>query len=248
MTEHRQQRKTARGAWRIMPGMSDQSSAPRRAAAVRPRDAASLIVLRGEGRELELLAGRRALHLRFMPGVYVFPGGAIDRRDHSPWSVETGSEALPEKLLRAARAALRETWEETGVLVGRQATSPALGTATAPIEGAYGAAGLAAAFDRLTYVGRAITPSHSQRRFNTRFFLADGSDVYGELAENDEFEDVDWHPIGRRELDPLRDVTRFMLDRAIAIRAGRAAHHPPLFYWAKNARRLGICREGFQEA
>ena len=41
---------------------------------VRPRDAASLILLRGHGRDLELLAGRRPLHMKFMPGVYVFPG------------------------------------------------------------------------------------------------------------------------------------------------------------------------------
>src|SRR3982074_383866 len=40
---------------------------------VRPRDAASLILLRGEGRDLELLAGRRPGHVKFMPGVYVFP-------------------------------------------------------------------------------------------------------------------------------------------------------------------------------
>ena len=46
---------------------------------VRARDAASLILLRGKGRDLELLAGRRPLSVRFMPGVYVFPGGAVDR-------------------------------------------------------------------------------------------------------------------------------------------------------------------------
>jgi hypothetical protein len=44
-------------------------------------------------------------------------------------------------------------------------------------------------------------------------------------------------------LDGFRDVTRFMLDRAIALRSGAAEGGPPLFYWAKNARRIGICRE-----
>src|SRR5260370_41412326 len=87
-------------------------------ASVRPRDAASLIVLRGEGRDLELLAGRRPGHGRFMPGVYVFPGGAIDPEDRRKWRVESGGEHLPPPLVRCARAALRETWEEVGVLVG----------------------------------------------------------------------------------------------------------------------------------
>ena len=61
-------------------------------AIVRPRDAASLIVLRGEGHDLELLAGRRPGHVRFMPGVWVFPGGAIDPDDRRPWRVETGGD------------------------------------------------------------------------------------------------------------------------------------------------------------
>ena len=212
---------------------------------VRPRDAASLILLRGEGKALEVLAGRRPLHVRFMPGVYVFPGGAIDPPDRVAWSVECGSEALGPTLARSARAALRETWEEAGVLIGRTAgpTSPAAAPATSPIERAYRERGLVAAMDVLTYVGRAITPSHSPRRFNTRFFLGDGGNVFGEPAVSEELEDVGWHPIGREALDSFRDVTRFMLARAMALRDGTASGAAPLFYWAKNARRIGVCRE-----
>jgi hypothetical protein len=90
---------------------------------------------------------------------------------------------------------------------------------------------------------RTITPSHSFRRFNTRFFLGDGSNVFGEPAATEELEDVGWHPIGRERLDSFRDVTRFMLARAIALRDGTASGAAPLFYWAKNARRIGVCRE-----
>ena len=60
----------------------------------------------------------------FMPGVWVFPGGAIDPEDKKPWRVETGGAHLPPRLARSARAALRETWEEVGVLVGRRTESP----------------------------------------------------------------------------------------------------------------------------
>ena len=214
-----------------------------RARVVRPRDAASLILLRGEGRTLEVLAGRRPLDVKFMPGVYVFPGGAIDPPDRIAWSIESRTEALGAKLARSARAALRETWEEAGILVGRAGGAPPHEPAVRPIEQAYLERGLVAAMDVLTYVGRAITPSHSFRRFNTRFFLCDGTNVFGEPAASDELEDVGWHPIGGEALASFRDVTRFMLARAIALRQGTASGAAPLFYWAKNARRIGVCRE-----
>jgi 8-oxo-dGTP pyrophosphatase MutT (NUDIX family) len=212
---------------------------------VRPRDAASLILLRGEGRALEVLAGRRPLHVKFMPGVYVFPGGAIDPPDRIVWSVEAGTETLGPRLARSARAAMRETWEEAGVLIGRPGGRPSAPSVSAPIERAYLECGLMAAMDLLTYVGRAITPSHSFRRFNTRFFLGDGKNVFGAPMASEELEDVGWHPIGREALASFRDVTRFMLARAIALREGTASGEAPLFYWAKNARRIGICREAF---
>jgi 8-oxo-dGTP pyrophosphatase MutT (NUDIX family) len=114
-----------------------------------------------------------------------------------------------------------------------------------PVEQSYLERGLVAVTDLLTYVGRAITPSHSFRRFNTRFFLGDGSHVFGEPTASEELEDVGWHPIRREALASFRDVTRFMLARAIALRQGTASGEAPLFYWAKNARRIGICREAF---
>jgi 8-oxo-dGTP pyrophosphatase MutT (NUDIX family) len=224
-----------------------QPAAPEKAPApvVRPRDAASLILLRGEGEGLEMLVGRRSQSARFMPGVYVFPGGAIDPPDRVAWSVESGAESLPPRLARAARAAIRETWEEVGVLVGTPAAASAPNpTAGLPVENAFRAHGLTATIDRLIYVGRAITPSHSFRRFNTRFFLGDGEIVFGEPKASPELEDAGWHRIEQGMLDGFRDVTRFMLARAIAIREGSATNAPPLFYWAKNARRIGICREG----
>ena len=218
-------------------------SRPRSRSVTRPRDAASLILLRGAGRDLEVLVGRRPMHLRFMPGAYVFPGGAVDPPDRIAWSIEAGTEALAPRLMRCARAAVRETWEEAGVLVGRPAVAAPARAERTPIEIAYRERGLVAAIDVLTYVGRAITPSHSHRRFNTRFFLGDGGDVHGEPAVSAELEDVRWHPIGRQPLAGLRDVSRFMLARAVALRDGTANGEAPLFYWAKNARRIGICRE-----
>jgi hypothetical protein len=95
----------------------------------------------------------------------------------------------------------------------------------------------------LSYVGRAITPSYSSRRFNTRFFAADGDDVFGEPRASEELDDAGWRRLEQDLLASLRDVTRFMLARALALRGGTACGPAPLFYWARNARRLGICSE-----
>jgi len=214
---------------------------------VRARDAASLILLRGHGRDLEVLAGRRPRHVRFMPGVYVFPGGAVDAEDRRPWQSEVDPGALPPRLMRCARAALRETWEEAGVFFGRAGRAPATLRSAGPAAEAYAEAAIVAGFDRLRYVGRAITPVRVFRRFNTRFFLGDGADVIGEPRPTDELEDVRWHPIGGASLEPLRDVSRFMLGRAIAMREGDASP-PPLFYTVGGRRRIVACREAAASA
>lgn len=224
--------------------MNDNAPVQKAKTPVRPRDAAALILLRGEGSDLEVLLGRRLPHLRFMPGVYVFPGGAIDREDRLSWSIESESEALPPRLLSSARAALRETWEETGVLIGRPGAANAAPDSRTAIEDAYRDSRLTARMTLLSYVGRAITPSFSPRRFNTRFFVVEGEHAFGDPKASAELEDVGWHPIGRRPPDPpLREVSRFMLARALALRSGTAEGEPPLFYW-KGGRRIGVCREG----
>ena len=51
-----------------------------------------------------------------------------------------------------------------------------------------------------------------------------------------------WHPVGHRAFASFRDVTRFMLARAMGLRSGTASGKPPLFYWAKDARRIGVRR------
>ena len=73
------------------------------------------------------------------------------------------------------------------------------------------------------------------RRFNTRFFLGDGADVVGEPAATDELEDVRWHPIGRQELEPFRDVSQFMLARAIAMRGGDRGAAAAVLYCRRKA-------------
>jgi len=94
--------------------------------AVKPRDAASVLVYRTDGDTTRLLMGRRPSKSRFMPGVYVFPGGAVDQCDArakpmaglcescASHMAVGGSQARAQTI---AMAAVRETFEETGLLI-----------------------------------------------------------------------------------------------------------------------------------
>lgn len=171
----------------------------------------------------EILLGRRHGRAGFLPDIYVVPGGRVDRDDDTASGfaealhpdtiaqLKAGSRGRP--ALAFARAALRETYEETGLLLtaGEARSTPA----AAAIWQAYGASGRRPAFDALDFVCRAITPTYSKRRYNTRFFLADGSRMTGEIAGNGELEDLRWWPLADLPRLPIVDVTEFVLTEAL---------------------------------
>ncbi len=189
---------------------------------VRPRHAASLVLLQGEKQNPDVLLGRRPMSARFMPGVYVFPGGALERGDYAVASmldlrhdveVRLARHGGPRRARALAWTAIRETWEETGVLVGKSGTfEPTRNTAATR---AFCNAGLIPSPAQLDYIVRAITPTHSPIRFDTRFFMADGAKVSGELIETNELEDIGWHPL-RHVISHLKimGVTQFVLEEA----------------------------------
>ena len=189
----------------------------------RPRHAASLVLLRGAENDPEVLLGRRPLSARFMPGVYVFPGGALERGDHAIAAALEMREDVHTRLARhggprRARAlpwtAIRETWEETGVLIGRSGRFEP--RRVNPATEAFREAGLVPAPGALDYIVRAVTPTHSPIRFDTRFFVADGGEVGGTLIQTRELEDIGWHELGRAlEEMKLMGVTRFVLEEAL---------------------------------
>jgi 8-oxo-dGTP pyrophosphatase MutT (NUDIX family) len=201
-----------------------------------PRDAASLILLRENGSALEVLIGRRGKGARFMPGRYVFPGGRVMPEDARAWAGERqGGER---RFLALKRAALRETFEETGLVVGeRRAGASAENGAASPVEDAYRASGVAPAPQLLRLVGRAITPVASPIRFHARFFVADGRFAAGELRPCEELEDLHWHGVDGEPPGTMQNVTRFMLRCAVEAWRGSAPPHPPL-YWHRGRRSL----------
>lgn len=174
--------------------------------------------------------GRRPLSARFMPGVYVFPGGATEASDRQ---VRTASplDASVTDLLKVrgsavraramAVAAVRETFEETGLMLG------AAGDPGMPGHDGWESwrdAGLAPDLGRLALSARAITPVRSPIRFHARFFLADGSEARGQIAGDGELEDVSWVDVERARTLPLANVQRFILDHVCQILDPACAH------------------------
>lgn len=200
---------------------ADLGAAPTPAAVV-PRPAATVMLLRDGRDDLEVLLLQRAASTPFVPGAHVFPGGAVDEADgDEPGEVLVGrSAAEADELLGApgGRAwfvtAVRECLEEAGVVLGRTvagdpvtgdhpvfAQLPALRTAleagTRTLVDVYRRHGLQVRLDELAYVARWITPEVSPRRYDARFFAAAMPE--GQRARADGWEAVDagwWSPRG----------------------------------------------------
>ena len=188
---------------------------------IRPVDAASLIVYRRAQGRVEVLMGRRHARHVFMPGLYVFPGGRVDAGDrfvkpatdlHAEVARLLERSATASRARALAIAAVRETMEETGLMVARPADPPSIRRA-GPWQ-AFHRHGLGPALDCLTYVFRAITPPGPPRRFNARFFIADNRCLHGEMRPSEELEDVRWIPLADLNDLPVHAITRTALREA----------------------------------
>lgn len=188
--------------------MNRSRTEPRRA--VRPRDAATLVLLRRlRGRPAVLMGQRHSGH-RFMPDQYVFPGGRVDRADHYAVPATPLPPRVRALLERAASvrraqalamAAVRETFEETGLILGRPMAAPAR---VSPAWQAFYATGYGPDLDRLEYLTRAVTPPFRPMRFNARFFLAElEGELPGRLGGSGELLDLDWIPFARAKELPI---------------------------------------------
>jgi len=149
------------------------------------RRASTVCVVR-ENAGVEVLMVRRPLTARFMPGVWVFPGGAVDDRDASaPPSFGGNHPGSDWKV-----AALRELIEETGLWITSEGTRsvPLTHDAFAEVE----SSDVDVDPDSLIYFSNWITPAVFPIRFDTRFFLA-VVDVDAEASvDGDELIDLDW--------------------------------------------------------
>jgi 8-oxo-dGTP pyrophosphatase MutT (NUDIX family) len=170
--------------------------------------------------------GRRHERHSFMPGKFVFPGGAVDEADARVRpAADLEPRTLAKLMLRMrgrpsarraralAMAAVRETFEETGLILGRQARSPASPSgAWQPFLDL----GFAPDLSQLAFVARAITPPGRTRRYDSRFFLADAGllanlDAPARRA-NDELLAPHWFSFNEALALDLPSITREILN------------------------------------
>lgn len=179
---------------------------------VRPRDAATLLVLDTSDREARLLMGQRHHGLKFMPGKFVFPGGRVEPQDYlasvgsrMPGPIRTkllrhlSGSPHPQRAYAMIHAALRETQEETGIVIGNGAK---IGSTNASPD-----------FEGFSLLARAITPAGRPRRFDTRFFVVSADRITERTAIVDgEFIAIEWFTLPEARQQDLPSITRMILE------------------------------------
>jgi 8-oxo-dGTP pyrophosphatase MutT (NUDIX family) len=222
-------------------------------AALKPRDAATLIVVDRSALRLQVLMGRRRPGQVFLPDTFVFPGGRVEPADRAlarrfalPAAVSqsvqnaTTGRASGIRASALALAAIRETFEESGFVVGEPEAAAVRAAAGGWTE--FFAAGYRPRLDRLELFARAITPPARPRRYDTRFFLVDAAHVAHRSARTDgELLDIDWFTLEQARTLPLPSITRHVIEDIAALErdAGQAANAQIPFYFH---RRGQFCR------
>jgi 8-oxo-dGTP pyrophosphatase MutT (NUDIX family) len=199
-----------------------------------PRPAATVLLVR-EQDPWELLLVHRPGGADFAPGAYVFPGGAVHEEDRA-WRDEI------------AGAAVRETFEETGILMarnrGRFASNVECAELRATIANgasfaaAMQAAGLEPALDELVIFARWVTPAQLRRRFDTRFFLAHIPD--GQTIHPQEGEVTDWRWVSPRSALDTEEITLVYATRAVLESVADEPDAESLFARARALRDIAI--------
>lgn len=207
---------------------------------LRPRDAATLILIDRSEPTPKVLLGRRHHGHKFMPGKFVFPGGRVDpsdRRMHAASPLDTHVEARLLRLVKRpskhraralALAAIRETYEETGLLLGRRGSVPSKPDGP---WAAFAEAGILPDLGQLHFIVRAITPPGRPRRFDTRFFAVDAGaiahKVDGVIGPDAELVELVWLPVAEAKRLDLPTITQVALEELEARVAKGFGHDLP---------------------
>ncbi|HWF97217.1 MAG TPA: NUDIX hydrolase [Xanthobacteraceae bacterium] len=219
---------------------------------LRPKDAATLILVDNGGPIAKVLLGKRHHGHKFMPGKYVFPGGGVEPADQRMPTARPLDRRVQQRLMRAVKrpspdqaralalAAIRETYEETGLLLG----TPASDTSGAPPGpwAAFAQAQILPDLAAVHFVARAITPPRRPKRFDTRFFAADAGAIAhridGMIGPDAELVELVWMPIGEaRHLD-MPAITAVVLEELEARVAAGLGHDLPVPFYQMLHRRF----------
>ena len=214
-------------------------------ATVEPKDAATLIIVDRSAAEPKVLLGRRHARHKFMPGKFVFPGGRLDAADRVAPVAKPLHPAVERKLLaylqppaqdfaRAlALAAIRETFEETGLVIG--ARRPFAGEVPAGFWVKFVQTDFYPDPSVLQLIARAITPPGFPYRYDARFFCADASAIAHRLADvihaEAELTELTWLSIAAAQNLNLPVITSLVLDELeTRLKAGFRPELPVPFY------------------
>jgi 8-oxo-dGTP pyrophosphatase MutT (NUDIX family) len=212
---------------------------------MRPKDAATLILVDRSAREPKVLLGKRHTRHKFMPGKFVFPGGRVDRTDRfmpvvRPLDARAEAQLLKRvqrpstaKARAFALAAIRETFEETGLLLGT------CGSDIAKVPNgpwtAFGEAKILPDLSVVHFIGRAITPPGRPRRFDARFFTMDATAIAhrieGVTGPDAELIEVVWMPLAEAQQLDMPAVTGVMLEELDARIAAGFGHDLPVPFY-----------------
>ena len=217
----------------LKPGMSKDAmdraavfDGSKRSPNMPPKDAATLIILDGEGPNAKVLMGKRHEGHKFMPGLFVFPGGRVDRFDGSVPAADELHDTVETKIVKTLRgkptrrraralglAAIRETYEEAGLLLGETG-----GGFNARHEDwqAFSGLGITPSLSPFRLIARAITPPGRTRRFDAWFFATPASHIAHRLPEgtgpSGELQDLHWLTIDEAKSLELPVITVTVLD------------------------------------
>lgn len=187
---------------------------------LRPKDAATLVLVRRDSDAPRILMGCRSSGMAFMANKYVFPGGRMDAGDQR---IPVAADLRPDVMARVSKgittararglalAAVRETFEETGILLGEHGPTP---RTRSPAWAKFFAHGIAPRLDRFQFIARAITPPNRTRRFDARFFMADAGSIAHTLdaATHEELLKPAWLTLAEARTLDLPNITRRVLD------------------------------------
>jgi 8-oxo-dGTP pyrophosphatase MutT (NUDIX family) len=210
----------------------------------RYRDAATLILVDRSQAKPKVLLGRRHAGHKFLPGRFVFPGGRVERQDGRMPVATPLHAAVEARLLKKVRrpspmkarafalAAIRETFEETGLLIGRKQGGDGKPRRRTTL---FDQAGVYPDLASLHFIARAITPPGRPRRFDTRFFAADAAAVAhrveGVVGPDAELVELVWLAIDEVEKLEMTTITKVVLQELEArSAAGLRPDLPVPFY------------------
>ncbi|MGL4397258.1 MAG: NUDIX domain-containing protein [Hyphomicrobium sp.] len=238
------------------------SSGAPSANAAEPRDAASLVLIDTRDGEMpRILMGRRQPGNVFLPNKWVFPGGRCETDDSHAAAALADAASEDNGLTAFASTAVRELFEETGIILGRRTLAPAPHAGPSPALAAPAAAWppiwqefLATGFHpdvaALTLLARAITPPGRTRRYDTRFFVAERSAAGLETGRHDgEFSDIGWFTIAEVRALDLAGITRMIMDDVahyVRAPADASAAHIPFYFERDGVFRRDLIARGPQ--